>query len=81
MNLIQSDRPDEVMIGGNLSPQYLPEMETRSIEACSVTRLGDLMDFGQPFIDIWLFFSGHTGSVKVSKCALQSYGQVLEFSR
>jgi len=25
VNLIQSDLPDEVMIGGNLSPQYLPE--------------------------------------------------------
>ena len=33
----------------------------------SVTRLGDILDFGQPFKafgnkDIWRFLSGHTGS-------------------
>lgn len=31
MNLSHSDRPDDVIIGGNLSPQYLPEIKTLSV--------------------------------------------------
>ena len=32
-----------------------------------MTRLGDLLDFGQLSIDIWRFFSGHTGSTDGGK--------------